>query len=482
MKAVVLAAGEGTRLRPLTLDSPKPMIAVGPEPAIHYLLKHLCAEGFNDIIIIVGRMGNQVMSYVGDGSKFGVRVTYAVKPEKFLSGTAGSLKLIEYMLDDTFLVAQSDTLSEIALNEAMSFHRKTGAHATLVLTRVKDPSSFGVAVVDNSGAIVEFQEKPSPGSAKSNLVSTGFYIMEPEALDYIESETFDFAIDLFPRLLKLHKRISGFASNAFWVDIGTLEGYLLGNRWALDKVAKAQSTNLKLEGQSNPAIVSLDAHIGSRATIKGPALIEAGAFIEDGAEIQQYSVIKKDARISTGSVIVRSVIFERAIIERDCRVSGSVIAQSATLRANASVEGSIIGPGSVIGQKANVLGGSRVWPSVHVPDFETVNGIVFVPLERSFKFYTSLGQDTGIMSSTAEGFIDALERVPIESIEFHAKRRDIEKWVRGVLESNELADEIEALRRKAIMGEELRSELIRVTKKWSEEVSTSTIAVTQSSK
>ncbi len=127
-----------------------------------------------------------------------------------------------------------------------------------------------------------------------------------------------------------------------------------------------------------------------------------------------------------------------------------------------------------------MLEGSRVWPSVHIADFQTVNGIVFVPLERSFQFYTSLGQVTGIMSSTAEGFIDALERVPIESIEFHAKRRDIEKWVRGVLGSNELADEIEGLRRKAIMGEELRTELVRVTKKWSEEVSTSTIAVTKS--
>jgi mannose-1-phosphate guanylyltransferase/phosphomannomutase len=480
MKAVVLAAGEGTRLRPLTLDSPKPMIAVGPEPAIHYLLKQLSGEGFDDIIIIVGRMGNQVINYVGDGSRYGVRVKYAVKPEKFLSGTAGSLKLIEYMLDDTFLIAQSDTLSEIPLDEAMVFHRKTAAHATLVLTRVEDPSAFGVAVVDESGSITEFQEKPSPGTAKSNLVSTGFYIMEPEALDYIESETFDFAMDLFPRLLKLRKRISGFASTAFWVDIGTLEGYLRGTQWTLDKLAKALPTNLEFADPSNHVMASHEAQIGSRAIIRGPALIEAGAIIEDGTEIQHYSVIKKDARISAGSVISRSVIFERATIERDCRVSGSVIAQSATLRANASIEGSIIGAGSVIGQKANLLEGSRVWPSVHISDFQTVNGIVFVPLERSFQFYTSLGQDTGIMSSTAEGFIDALEKVPIESIEFHAKRRDIEKWVRGVLESNELADEIEGLRRKAIMGEELRTELIRVTKKWSEEVSTSTIAVTQS--
>ncbi len=481
MKAVVLAAGEGTRLRPLTFDYPKPMIPVGPVPTIQYVISHISRVGIADIVIIVGYKGNQIMSYLGDGAKFGLRITYAVKPDKFLCGTAGSLKLIEHLLDDTFLVAQSDTLSEIPLGEAIAFHQKSRAYATVVLTRVQDPTGFGVAVLDGKGEITEFQEKPKPGAAKSNLVSTGFYVLEPEALDYVESETFDFAGDLFPHLLKLRKRISGFASDAFWVDIGTLEGYLRGTKWALDGLARAPFANLRAIDTSNQIILAGDAQVHPGAQLIGPALIEEGAVIEEGARIGPYSVVKKNAQVSGGTIIERSVVLERARIGRECNVFDSAIGQSALLWENVTARGSIVGPGSVIGDRANLLEGSRIWPNVHVAVAQTVSGIIFAPLEESFQFYTSLGQYTGITASTASGFIEALEKAPIQSIEFHAKRRDFEKWVRGVLESNELADEIEAIRRKAVMEEELRADLISVTKKWAEEVSTPRIAVTQAS-
>ena len=162
MKAVVLAAGEGTRLRPLTFTRPKPMIPLGPEPSIHYVLSRLAQEGFDEIVTVVrGPQKDQIMDYLGDGSDSGVKITYAVEPEGLHIGTAGCLKLVEHLLDDTFMIAQADTLTEIPLRQAVDFHHKTGSLATIVLTRVNDPSDYGVAVLDEKDVIREFRRSPA---------------------------------------------------------------------------------------------------------------------------------------------------------------------------------------------------------------------------------------------------------------------------------------------------------------------------------
>jgi len=407
------------------------------------------------------------MEYLGDGSRFGVRITYEVEPDGLRIGTAGCLKLGEHLLDETFLVAQADTLTEIPLREAVDFHHKSGALATIVLTRVHDPSDYGVAILDEKKAIIEFQEKPGR-EARSNLVSTGFYIMEPEAIDYIMENEWDFAKNLFPWLLKLRKRLSGFASDAFWVDIGNLEGYLRGVKWVVENMARAQTT-LSV-GLPNLAMTDRTAHIDQRAQILGPALIEREVTIEEEAKIGQYCVIKRNARVSSGTVLERSAIMERVSIGRNCKVIDSVIGQSAVLHDNVIVNGSIIGPGCAIGDRAKVLNGTRIWPNVKIGAEETVKGIVAAPLETAFYCYTNFGQYTGLLATSIEGFIEVLEKSPIDSIEFHAKRRDYEKWIRGVLSLNELADGIEDLRRLGLSGEGLRRDLIEVTKKWADAI------------
>jgi mannose-1-phosphate guanylyltransferase len=456
-------------LRPLTLARPKPMLPIGPEPAIYYLLSQLAQEGFKEIVMVTGYLRDQIMQYLGDGSKLGLRITYAVEPDEFLCGTAGSLKLAEHLLDDTFLVAQADTLSEIPLGEAVSLHRRSGAHATIALTRANDPSEFGVAILDENGVITGFQEKPSREEARSDLVSTGFYILEPDTLDYIENEKWDFAKDLFPRLLKLDKKLSGYPSGAFWVDIGNLPGYLKGVRWVLEKTTSpydAASRRLP-----SAPMIDGEAHVSHNAQINGPALIEREVTIGDQAKIQQYCVLKRNAHVSSGTLLDRSVIMERAAVGRNCTIMNSVIGQSAILQENVIVKGSIIGPGCVLGDGVEVLSGSRIWPNVRIRARERVGGTVVAPIEKAFYFYTDFGQYTGLLATSIEDFIDALEKAPIESIEFHTKRRDYEKWTRGVLGSNELADAIEDLRRAAVTGEALRSGLIGVTKKWADEIS-----------
>ncbi|MDA4118715.1 MAG: DUF5752 family protein [Thaumarchaeota archaeon] len=472
MKAVVLAAGEGTRLRPLTFLRPKPMIPLGPEPAIHYLLSQLAQEGFDEIVMVVGYMSRQIMDYLGDGSKMGLRISYAVKPEEFRCGTAGSLKLAEHLLDEPFLVAQADTLSEIPLREAMTFHRHKGAQATIVLTTVENPGEFGVTILDQNDNITEFQEKPGHRRARSNLVSTGFYILDPEALDHVQEASWDFAKDLFPHLLNMQDKICGFVSNSFWVDIGSLEGYLRGVRWVLDKTAldAQQARMIGRSAAGQPVLNGLssaekDPRFGDRV------LIEAGATIDDGARIGEYCVVKRNARVLAGSVLDRSVILERATVGQNCRVVHSVISQSATLQANVTVEGSMVGPGSIIGTGATLLEGSRIWPNVQIRAGETVNGLMIAPVEKGFYFYTRSGEYTGVMAFSIKSLLDGLEKVPIESIEFHANRRDFEKWTRSVLASRELAEAIEDIRREAITGEELRKRLIEVTNQWAEYVS-----------
>jgi NDP-sugar pyrophosphorylase family protein len=298
VKALILAAGEGTRLRPLTFMRQKPMTPVGSEPAIFYLVSHLSKEGFDDIVVIVGgALKQHIMDYLGDGSKFGVHITYVVKPDEFHCGTAGCLKLVDGLLDDTFLIAQADTLTEIPLSDALDFHRSQEAVATIVLTRVEDPSSFGVAVLDDKSEIIEFQEKPEPEKAKSDLVSTGFYILEPECLQYMTNEKWDFAHDFFPHLLKIHKKMSGFVSDAFWVDIGRLDGYLRGFAWALQAMARQTPQNFVVTDPSRPVIIENGARIGPRAKIMGPALIESGANIEDDTTVED-GVLSSETRLS----------------------------------------------------------------------------------------------------------------------------------------------------------------------------------------
>jgi NDP-sugar pyrophosphorylase family protein len=496
------------------------MTPVGPEPSIYYVLSRLSQEGFDEIVIVVrGSQKNQIMAYLGDGSKMGLRVTYIVEPDGLPIGTAGSLKLCEHLLDDTFIVAQADTLTEIPLRGAVDLHRNNGALATIVLTRVQDPSAYGVAVLDERGVISEFQEKPQRKEAKSNLVSTGFYVMEPESLDYVMDNAWDFAKDFFPWLLGIHKKLAGFVSDAFWVDIGELEGYLRGVNWVIETMTRGPGVapmaersfavmgdtralsdailerSAVMEGASigqsaqilgpafstweegQPFAVMEDSRASSRpayersvvmegawishsAQIVGPAFVETGVTIEDEARIGQSCAVMRNSRISSRAVLERSVVMEGASIGRNCTIRDSVIGQSATLHDNVVVNESIIGPGCDIGEGVSVLRGSRIWPGVRVGNDQRVKGIVSTPLDKAFYCFTDVGQYTGLLATSVEGFIDALEKSPIQSIEFHVKRRDYERWARDVLALNDLADGFEELRRKGVTGEELRRGLI----------------------
>jgi NDP-sugar pyrophosphorylase family protein len=443
------------------------MLPLGPHPIIHYVLSHLAKSGFHDIIVIPGYLKDQIMGYVEDGSKFGTKVTYVVEPEGVTFGTAGSLKLAAHLLDDTFLVVQADVISEIPLGDMRLFHSDHRGEVSIALTTVEDPSSYGVAVLNAEDEIVKFVEKPSPGTVSSSLVSTGFYILEPEVVDYIEDEKWDFAKDLFPYLMRLGQHIFGFSSNAFWVDVGELKGYLKGINWVLQNLAREPLRDTKMIGGSaEPVFVQGDVTIEKGARVQGPVLLENGTFLGKDVQVRPGTVLKENSQINAGTDFEAGIAFEKVVIGNGCSIRSTIIGERAVIGNHVSIDRAMIGQGCRIGDGAKILPGSKLWPNTKVDEGSTVDGIIAVPRDKSFYFDTGLGQYSGILATSIQEFLDALKIVPLESLEYHIGRRDFEKWTKDVLGSVLLADNIRTLRRSQLKGEDLRLQLVGAVQAW----------------
>ena len=450
------------------------MLPLGPNPIIHYVLSHLSRNGFKDIIIIPGYLKDQIMGYVGDGSQFGVQVSYVVEPEGVTFGTAGSLKLAAHLLDEPFLVVQADVVSEISLNEMARFHSDKQGEVSIALTNVEDPSAYGVAIVDEEHEIVRFVEKPAPGTVPSNLVSTGFYILEPEVLDYVENEKWDFAKDLFPYLMRLGQHLFGYTSDSFWVDVGELKGYLKGVNWVLQNLVGAPPKDAKLIGSPRePVFVRGDVKIGRDSKLLGPAWIDNGTLLFENVQVGPGTVLKENSRLMSGTSFETGVAFENTVFGRNCSVKSAIIGERAVIGNEVSIDRAIIGQGCNIGNRAKILPGSKLWPNTRVEEGDTVDGILAVPRDKSFYFDTGLGRYSGILATSIQEFLDALKIAPLESLEYHIGRRDLEKWTKDVLGSIQLADNIRTVRRSQLMGEDLRLQLVQVVKEWADRVSSS---------
>ncbi|MFE2104059.1 NDP-sugar synthase, partial [Streptomyces sp. NPDC059468] len=226
MKAVVMAGGEGTRLRPMTSSMPKPLLPVANRPIMEHVLRLLKRHGLNETVVTVQFLASLVKNYFGDGDELGMELTYA-NEEKPL-GTAGSVKNAEEALkDDAFLVISGDALTDFDLTDLINFHKEKGALVTVCLTRVPNPLEFGITIVDEEGQVERFLEKPTWGQVFSDTVNTGIYVMEPEVFDYVEPDVpVDWSGDVFPQLMKEGKPIYGYVAEGYWEDVGTHESYV----------------------------------------------------------------------------------------------------------------------------------------------------------------------------------------------------------------------------------------------------------------
>src|SRR5579871_7044527 len=232
MKAVVMAGGEGSRLRPLTVTRPKPMVPIVGRPVMEHILNLLKTHGITDVVVTVQYMASAIEDYFGDGSQFGMNIAYS--REEVPLGTAGSVKNAEELLDEPFLVISGDALTDFNLTEIINFHNERKAMATITLAHVPNPLEFGVIITDDRGHITQFLEKPSWGEVFSDTINTGIYVLDPKIFSYFEKDKqFDFSQELFPMMLRKGDPIYGYIASGYWCDVGNLAEYMRANADAL---------------------------------------------------------------------------------------------------------------------------------------------------------------------------------------------------------------------------------------------------------
>jgi len=373
MKAVIMAGGESTRLRPLTCKHPKPMVPVLDRPVMEYIIELLRDHGFTDIMVTLFYLPDEIRNYFGDGSSFGVNLRYFV--EEFPLGTAGSVRNAARYLDDTFLVISGDTLTDINLTRVVEFHHQQGAIATLALTQVDNPLEYGVVMTDEQGRITRFLEKPSWAEVFSDLVNTGIYVLEPEIFNYFaDRQVFDFSRDLFPMLMRENKPLYGHLCPEYWCDIGNLAQYRQSHYDILSGRVRAQIQATELQ----PGIyVGEGAQISETARLEAPCYIGAGAQIKDRARIGANSVVGTSCVINEGASLKRSILWNRVFAGRKAEMRGSVLCHNSVIKAEATVlEGAIIGDGCILGKASLVRPEVKIWPEKSIDAGATVNSNV----------------------------------------------------------------------------------------------------------
>jgi mannose-1-phosphate guanylyltransferase/phosphomannomutase len=247
MKAVVMAGGEGTRLRPLTSNQPKPMVPIVGKPCMEHILELLRRHGLDDVVVTVAFLPQAIRSYFGDGEPLGLHIEYSVEDSPL--GTAGSVRLASGKLDDTFLVISGDALCDVDLTRLLDFHRERGASVTIGLKSVENPLEFGIVVTDEDGRIERFLEKPSWGQVFSDTINTGIYVVEPEVLRHIPTDRpYDFSKELFPLLLEMGRPLYGFVLDGYWQDIGNLDQFRQANFDALDERVRLNIDGIRIRG------------------------------------------------------------------------------------------------------------------------------------------------------------------------------------------------------------------------------------------
>ncbi|MBU0672981.1 MAG: NTP transferase domain-containing protein, partial [Candidatus Margulisbacteria bacterium] len=370
MKAAILAGGLGTRLHPLTVDLPKPMVPLANRPIMSYLVELLARHGFDDLCVLLYHQPEVIKDYFKDGREFGVKIKYVEAPKDF--GTAGAIRFACSDLKEPLLVISADLVTDIDLTAALDFHKKKKALATIVLTRVGNPLPYGIVISDQRGRVNKFLEKPTWGEVFSDTVNAGIYILEPKAIARIPvQKQFDFSYDLFPALLAENKALYGYVAEGYWKDIGKIEEYarthydLLTGRVKVDlKGKKFKKSNIFVgENVQVPASVVLDGvGIIGNNTIIGEHVVLKNTIIGNGCKIARDSDYR-EAIVWDGVEIGPEVRLERAIVCND-----AVIGALADLQ-----EGSVIGSETKVGREAVIHPFIKVWPRKEIEDKSSVS-------------------------------------------------------------------------------------------------------------
>ncbi len=359
MKAVVMAGGEGTRLRPLTSNQPKPMVPIVGKPCMEHVLDLLRRHGLTEVVVTLAFMPQAIRTYFGDGESLGLEMDYSVEEQPL--GTAGSVGLAKERLTETFLVISGDALCDVDLTALVEAHRAKDAAVTIGLKSVDNPLEFGIVVTDDDGRVERFLEKPSWGQVFSDTINTGIYVMEPEVLRHIPADgPFDFSKELFPRLLEMGRPIYGHVLDGYWQDVGTIEQFRQANFDALDGAVALEIPGMRLRGN---VWVGEDVDIDALEPVVGPAFIGVNSRVSSAASIGAYSVLSQGVIVREGARVTRSIVDAGTNLGRRTVVEGAIIGRSCDIRDHVRVhEGVAIGDEVTIGPEANILPGVRIYP------------------------------------------------------------------------------------------------------------------------
>src|SRR5687767_1089608 len=344
MKAILLAGGKGTRLRPLTIHTPKPIVPIFDRPFLHYqldLLKQV-AE-IDEVVLSLNYQPRRIEEIFGDGGESGTAIRYVVEPSPL--GTAGAVRYAGESLRESVVVFNGDVLTNVDLAAVIALHRERKAKATIVLTPVENPMAYGLVETDAAGNIRRFLEKPNPDEITCNTINAGIYVLEPDTFDRIPKDTpWSIERSFFPSLIERGETFVAYVDRGYWIDIGTPEKYMQVHRDVMDGRFRSS-----LFPDPSARWVSPNARIDDSATIEGPCFIDEGAVVKAGARIAPYSVIGRQCHVEEHAVIDRSILWANARICQEALVRRSILGRQCHIGRSAVVdEGVVLGDKSVV--------------------------------------------------------------------------------------------------------------------------------------
>jgi len=366
VKAVIMAGGFGTRIHPLTINLPKPMIPLINRPIMEHIIELLKQHGITDLILLLYHQPEVIKKYFGDGSEFGVHITYVTPLEDF--GTAGAVKAAARHLDERFMIISGDLLTDFDLSEVIAFHEQQQAKATITLTPVADPLQFGVVITDKDHRITKFLEKPGWGEVFSDTINTGIYVLEPEILDLIpEGENRDWAKDVFPQMLNDQAALYGCPMTGYWADIGNPEAYLEASK---DILAGKVAVRIAEPGRSDrPELhISPGAQVDETTSLNGMVVLGDNTRVYGRASLTDC-VIGRNCQIEDGAELVDTVLWDNVYVKSNARITGSALGHLVQIGQGAVIEqGVVVADETTVGDLVHIRQDVKIWPRKVIED------------------------------------------------------------------------------------------------------------------
>ena len=356
MEALILVGGEATRLRPLTCNIPKSMVPVLNTPFLEHVIRHLGGHNVKDIVLAQGHLPKPMVDYFGDGSRFGVKLTYVLETKPM--GTAGAVKNAEQYLHKSFLVLNGDIFTDLDITAMKQFHENRRAKATIALTPVEDPTAYGLIETSSDGRVTRFMEKPGWDQITTNMINAGTYILDEDVLKKIPLQTnYSFERQLFPQLLEQGEAVYAYPSSAYWMDIGTPEKYLKLQRDLMRGEVRGYSLV-----QGKVVKIGQGCSVHPDTEIIGPVIIGNNCTVSRKAKLVGPTVIGEGNIIGEESVIDESITWQNVRFGSKTGIRECIISNDCVLDAGTYAEKTVVGDHVTVSRNTRLGPGSRIWP------------------------------------------------------------------------------------------------------------------------